>query len=154
MDHCTSALPAFATCGENDFNPTKGPPGAGNFNSTPYVVGYQALNPNAQYIQAQIGAVATAGRNTLQLPPINDIDVTALKRFTITERFKVEFQAQAFNVLNHPQYVGGLINDIAPVGYTGSQVNVLRPQNGDFNKPATQFDSNARTLQLALKFFF
>jgi len=123
-------------------------------NATPYVVAYAALNPNAQYIQAGLGALATAGRNTLQLPAINDIDATALKRFTITERFKVEFQAQAFNVLNHPQYVGGFLNDIAPVGYTGSQVNVLRPQSADFNKPETQFNSNARTMQLALKFFF
>jgi hypothetical protein len=111
-------------------------------------------NPNAQYIQAQVGALATAGRNTLQLRPIDDIDLTALKRFTITERFRVEFQAQAFNVLNHPQWVGGLLNDVKPVQYTGSQVNVLLPQNAGFNKPQTQFLSNSRTMQLALKFFF
>jgi hypothetical protein len=123
-------------------------------NATPYVVAYGAINPNAQYIQAQVGAVANAGRNTLQLPPINDVDVTALKRFTITERFKFEFQAQFFNVLNHPQWVGGFINDVKPVGYTGSQVTVLQPQSANFNQPQTQFLSNARTIQLALKIFF
>ncbi len=122
--------------------------------ATPYVVAYAAINPNAQYIQAQVGALATSGRNTLQLPAINDVDVTALKRFTITERFKVEFQAQFFNVLNHPQWVGGFLNDIAPIGYTGSQVNVLRPQSADFNNPSTQFGGNARTMQLVLKIFF
>jgi len=162
-DLCTSALPSFATCGENDFNAKNGPPGPKNFNSTPYVVAYCACgpavagvptNPNARYIQAQVGALANSGRNTLQLPPIDNIDLTALKRFSITERFKIEFQAQFFNVLNHPQWVGGFLNDIKPVGYTGSQVTVLEPQTANFNNPRTQFLSNSRTMQLALKFFF
>jgi Carboxypeptidase regulatory-like domain len=150
---CTSGLPSFATCGENDFVPGT-TPGPNNFDSRKYVVAYAAKNPNAQYIQAGLGAFATVGRNTLQLAPINDIDMTVVKRFTITERFKIEFQAQAFNLFNHPQYIGGFLNDIAPIGFTGSQVNVLRPQNADFNLPATQFASNARTLQLGLKIFF
>jgi hypothetical protein len=80
--------------------------------------------------------------------------MSALKRITITERFKIEFGAQAFNVLNHPQWVGGFINDVKPVGYTGSQVTVLEPQSANFNRPQTQFLSNARTIQLALKIFF
>jgi hypothetical protein len=151
---CTSALPSFATCGENDFNAKNGPPGKNNFDSTPYVVAYAAINPNAQYIQAQVGALANSGRNTLQLPPIDDIDLSALKRITITERFKIEFGVQAFNVLNHPQWVGGRLNDVAPIQFTGSQINVLTPQSAGFNQPQTQFVSNARTMQLALKFFF
>jgi hypothetical protein len=151
-DLCTSALPAFATCGENDF--AGGTPGPGNFDSRPFVVAYAAKNSAAQYIQAQVGALADVGRNTLQLPAINDIDVTLVKRFSITERFRVEFQANIFNVLNHPQWVGGFLNDVAPIGYTGAQVNVLRPQTADFNLPATQFSSNPRNMQLALKFFF
>lgn len=118
------------------------------------VVGYLALNPKAQYVEAGYGALANVGRNTLQLAPINDIDITALKRFSITERFRIEFQAQAFNVLNHPQYVGGYINDIAPLGFTGSERTVLEPQNGNFNHPSAVFASNARTLQLVLKIIF
>jgi hypothetical protein len=135
---CNSSLPAGATCSSTPAN----------------IVAYAAINPNAQYIQAGLGALANAGRNTLHLDPINDVDITAVKRISITERFRVEFLAQAFNVFNHPQYAGGLLNDIAPVGYTGSEVNVLRPQNPDFNKPASQFLSNARALQLGLKLFF
>jgi hypothetical protein len=119
------------------------------------IVGYKAIDPNSRYVQAGYGARANVGRNTLQLHPINDIDVTAVKRFTITERFKVEFIAGAFNVFNHPQYVGGFINDIAPIGFTGSQRNVLIPSStGNFNFAASQFSSNPRTLQLALKIFF
>jgi hypothetical protein len=124
------------------------------------VVGYLAVNPNAQYITAGYGALANVGRNTLQLGPINDIDMTAVKRFTVTERFKVEFQAQAFNLFNHPQYVGGLLNDVAPFGATGAVRNALIPGNADgtpspfFNNYSTVLASNARTLQLTLKLFF
>jgi Carboxypeptidase regulatory-like domain len=121
------------------------------------VVGYLALTPNAQYVEAGYGALANVGRNTLQLAPINDIDLTALKRFSITERFRIEFQVQAFNVFNHPQYVAGFLNDVAPIpnpGFIGSQRAILEPQSPDFNRPATQFSSNARTLQLALKIYF
>jgi hypothetical protein len=118
------------------------------------VVGYQANSSTAQYIQANYGALADVGRNTLQLNAINDWDVTALKRFTVTERFKVEFQVQALNVFNHPQYVGGFLNDIAPIGYTGFQRSVLEPQSSTFNQPSSVFFSNARALQLALKIFF
>jgi len=135
---CNSSLPAGTACSASPAN----------------IVAYVAKVPSAQYIQAAVGAFATAGRNTLQLHPINDIDVSALKRFTITERFKIEFAAQFFNVLNHPQYVAGFLNDIAPIGFTGSQVNVLRPQSVDFNRPETQFAGNARTMQLAAKIFF
>ena len=135
-------------------------PAAANANPAG-VVGYLAV-PNAQgnigqYVEAGYGALANVGRNTVQLAPINDIDITALKRFTITERFRVEFQVQAFNLLNHPQYVGGFINDIAPIGFTGAERSVLIPTSANtsvFNTPSGEFSSNPRTLQLALKIFF
>jgi hypothetical protein len=122
------------------------------------VVGYLA-QPNqngqiGQYVQAGYGALANVGRNTLQLDPINDLDLTAIKRSTITERFKVEFQAQFFNIFNHPQYIGGLINDVAPIGFTGPERSVLTPGSAVFNNPTQNFASNARTLQLALKIYF
>jgi hypothetical protein len=129
---------------------------AGALNNPDGVVGYLANNPSAQYIQAGYGARANVGRNTLQLPPINDWDVTALKRFAITERFRLEFQVQATNVFNHPQYVGGFLNDVRPPNpaFTGSQRNMLLPANAGFNQASTVFSSNPRTLQLVFKIFF
>ena len=120
------------------------------------VVGYLATNPNAQYIEAGFGALATVGRSTLQLKPINDVDLSALKRFVITERFKIEFRASATNVLNHAQYVGGFLNDVQPPtpNFTGFQRNMLLPNNPSFNNPSAVFSSNPRVLQLALKIYF
>ena len=118
------------------------------------VVGYLAVNPNAQYIQAGYGTFATVGRNTLALNPINDVDVTLVKRFNLAERYKVEFQAQAFNLFNHPQYVGGSINQITSIGFTGAERSMLLPDNASFNRPQDVFASNSRTMQLVLKIFF
>jgi hypothetical protein len=119
------------------------------------VVGYLATNPAAQYVQAGYGALATTGRSTLQLAPINDVDLTALKRFSITERFKIEIRASATNVLNHAQFVGGFLNDVAPAtGFTGFQRSILEPSNPSFNNPSAVFSSNPRALTLVLKLFF
>ena len=116
-------------------------------------VAYLANNPNAYYIMASTGAYATSGRNTLAIRPIDDLDLTAVKRINITERYAFEFQAQAFNALNHPQFVSGKINTIDSAGDTSS-TNFLRPSNAQFNEPDKVFASNARSLQLTAKFIF
>jgi hypothetical protein len=118
------------------------------------VVGYLANNPSAQYIQAGYGALANVGRSTLQLDPTNDVDLTALKRFNITERFKVELRGSASNLFNHAQYIGGFLNDVGAIGFTGTERNMLLPQNGAFNTPSAVFSSNPRQLTLSLKIFF
>jgi len=121
------------------------------------VVGYLATNPTARFIQAGYGVYPNAGRNIMQLRPINDVDLSALKRINLTERVRIEFRASATNVLNHPQYVGGFINDVQPIpspGFIGFQRNMLEPQNPAFNDPTAVFSSNPRTMQLALKILF
>ena len=124
-------------------------------NSSGGVVAYLADDPTAQYIRAGLGARATVGRNTLLTDPINNLDLTAVKRISVTERFKVELNANAFNVFNHPQFVPGSLNDIASIGYTQTGVSsYLQPGSSVFNKPDQTFAGNARTLQLGLKFIF
>jgi hypothetical protein len=117
------------------------------------LVGYQAANPNAQYIEAGAGALANSSRNTLPIRPTNDWDATALKRINFTERYGLEFQANAINVFNHSQYISGFISQINSFGDTGTR-QFLTPQAAQFNQPQLVFPNNARTLQLALKFLF
>lgn len=118
-------------------------------------VAYLVDNPAAGYIEAPKGTLATGGRNTKMLNPIDDVDVTAAKRFNFTERASLEFSARFFNVLNHPQYVGGNINDVAPLGFTGGN-NVLaaEPQSPLFYQLNQVYSSNPRSAVLALKFIF
>jgi hypothetical protein len=115
-------------------------------------VAYVANDSNAYYVQAGMGTLPTAKRNSEPTRPINNFDATAVKRFNITDRYKVEFQAQAYNVFNHSQHVPGAINNINYVTqYVGNYQSV---DNSLFNQPGKAFTANARTMQLALKFDF
>ena len=44
------------------------------------------------------------GRNIVQGPNFWNLDSGLLKDFSLTERFKLQFRAEAFNVLNHPNW--------------------------------------------------
>lgn len=169
---CTSAVPS-AACTLSNLQCTGNPKLDGAGSSCPVgvdvvdnVVGYQALNPKARYIQAQLGALANVGRNTILTPPTNNFDATLVKRFSFTERYKAEFAVQAFNLLNHPQFLpccaagvgpgalGGATNQVTSQGVTGAPRNALEPQRANFNNFSSVFPSEARALQLSLKVFF
>jgi hypothetical protein len=118
-------------------------------------VGYYALDPTAYYVAAAPGALANGGRNTLALRPTNDVDATAIKRINFTERYAFEFQAQAFNLFNHPQFLSGKINTVDSAGDTASGTqSYLNSGSSLFNQPTKAFSSNSRTVQLAAKFIF
>ena len=87
-------------------------------NSSGETVAYLADNSNAKFVNSPQGTLPNAGRNLLTMNPINDIDVTALKRISLMERFNLEFSVRAFNILNHPQYVGEVLySDVLPISY-------------------------------------
>jgi len=117
------------------------------------IVGYVAVNPNAQYIQAANGALATAGRNTLATPRTNNWDLTVVKRFNLTERTNLEFAANGFNIFNHSQFLPGSVNTVNSIGFTAISPFV-RAGNSAFNDPTQTFANNARILQLVAKFNF
>ena len=126
-------------------------------NSAGGVVGYLADNPNARYIQAGAGARATAGRNTLRLPNINNLDFSVFKNFAITEGVKFQVRADLFNAFNHAQYVPGSVNGVEPIAQTStaatSMITVgLNPAL--FNRPDRVFSNNPRIIQLALRLNF
>jgi hypothetical protein len=130
--------------------------------NTGVVVAYVANNPTAQYIRTGIGALANTGRNTLQTPGTNNIDLGIYKNLNITESVKFRFGAQFGNIINHPQFIPGSnpgfglgvndVNGFASVG-TGYKAFVT-PGNANFNNPSAVFASNARTIALMAKFSF
>ena len=135
-----------------------GTPGTGSAvtaikNAAGDTVGYFANNPNAQYIQAGSGALATAPRNTLATPRTNNWDMTVVKRFNTTERTSLELQAQAFNIFNHSQFLPGSVNTVNSIGFTAITAFV-RVNNSAFNDPTQAFSNNARVMQLVAKFIF
>lgn len=139
---CTSALPAGVTCGSSKSNS--------------FLVGYLANNPKAQYITALRGAFANAGRNTVQLPPIDNVDFSVQKRFSVTERVNLSFGANFENLFNHPQFIAGLINDVRSFGNTttAARSSYLNPADPGFLNPAAVFSSNSRIIELVMKVKF
>jgi hypothetical protein len=137
-----------------------GVPGTGS-NATPLtnsagqVVAYIATNPNAQYITANKGVLPTGARNTLPGRPIDNLDLTAVKRFSYKERYKLEFQAQFSNFFNHPQFIAGRLNDVFLDSFNSpSYQTILKPNNPAFDNQESVFSSNPRSIQLVLKFKF
>jgi hypothetical protein len=59
------------------------------------------FNVNAFQITPQF-ALGTCSRNPVRGPSYQDVDMALIKRTTITERFSVDFRAEAFNLTNTP----------------------------------------------------
>jgi Carboxypeptidase regulatory-like domain len=75
------------------------PPNAGNVS---YFTGVFTKPPvNASGMYTRIG---TLSRNKFTGPGYNKVDFSIFKGFSITERVKFDFRAQAYNIFNHPQF--------------------------------------------------
>lgn len=105
----------FTTGGQGGLNPDNRPDlityqrvprrilgGSSNANNLTYFSGTFALPPsNASNVYTRPGNL---GRNTFVGPSYRTWDVGMFKGFHITERVNAEFRAQAYNVLNTPQF--------------------------------------------------
>lgn len=66
----------------------------------------------------------TLGRNTLRGPGIWNVDLSAAKKFNFSETRRLEFRAEFFNSLNHPQF--GLPGSTIGVGGVATITNTQR----------------------------
>ncbi len=87
------------------------------------------------------------GRNALFGPGFHDWDTGMMKDFTMRERFKLEFRADVFNLLNHPQFQNGSFQQ---------NLSTATPVNGITTtiNPAVTRLSSERELQLAVRIMF
>jgi outer membrane receptor protein involved in Fe transport len=99
---------------------------------------YQWFNVSA-FQDAQPYTYGNSGYNALIGPNLVNLDLAVRKVFSITERQKVEFRAEFFNALNHPNF--GLPNSDIDAG-PGAAGTI------------TSLTTNMRTIQLALKYRF
>ena len=129
------------------FNPTT----PGSPNSRPDLVGNLTTNPGNTQEYFNVSALAevptvngvlihpgTLGRNVLIGPGIRTVDLSLFKNFPITERIKLEFRAEAFNIANHPQF-SNPNTDISA---------------GNFGTITSTLLSSERQIQLAARVFF
>ncbi|MGO9258999.1 MAG: TonB-dependent receptor domain-containing protein [Bryobacteraceae bacterium] len=124
-------------------------------NSAGATVAFLINNPAAGYVTVPKGGLSTAGRNTMRMNPIDNIDATIAKNVAIGEKYRLQFAGRFLNIFNHPQYVGGYISDVAPIGFTsGSVHNFTIPSTSLFNEDSQVFSSNPRSIAVSAKFIF
>jgi hypothetical protein len=58
----------------------------------------------ASFANPAAGTIGNVGRDVLYGPNLMAINASVFRRFNITERFKLEFRAEAYNVSNTPQF--------------------------------------------------
>jgi hypothetical protein len=56
------------------------------------------------FCPAPIGQQGSLGRNVLRAFPVNQIDFALRRRFSLSERLKLQIKGEAFNIFNHPNF--------------------------------------------------
>jgi len=118
-------------------------------------IGYTPVDPTARYVLAGAGVLSNLGRNSFRSPGFWTFNLAVYKHIYFTETKSLQFGAQAFNVLSHPNYAlsngnvfsnGGVTTALATQGYA-------LPTDPTFLQPK-QFGGGIRSMILSLKFIF
>ena len=112
------------------------------------------VNPGnpAQYIKVQCfiappaGVLGNAGRNTLTGPGLIDFDMSLVKNTRVSEKFNVQFRAEAFNIFNHPNFA-------TPTNPNRQVFNSSLVRNAAAGR-LTSTANTSRQIQFALKLIF
>lgn len=111
--------------------------------------GLQYLNPAAFTINAP-GTYGDLGRNALRGPGSLQFDASLVRDFSFTERFRLEARAEAFNVINHTNFIAAATGTGIP-GISTSGISLSR-SSSSFGQITSAGDP--RILQFALKLLF
>jgi len=85
-------------------------------------------------------------------PGFHRIDFSVFKQFALTERFRLEFRSEFFNLTNHPNFSNpgfsgnGVTAAPGSLDYTSNQFGVITSTRDGQNDP--------REIQFALKLYF
>jgi hypothetical protein len=108
----------------------------------------QWLNP-AAYTPNPIGTYGNVGRNAARGPGTFNFDVGLSRQFRLREHLSLQARAEAFNLLNHTNFVGGISPGGTVSGFSTLTTNL---SSASFGQPQAAFDP--RILQFAMKLFF
>lgn len=102
------------------------------------------INPAAFAMPAP-GTYGDAGRNLVRAPGLWQMDAALSKTVSLTERFALEFRAEAFNVFNRAQFSSPQANLSSPLTFGAITTPVNQGATGS---------GTPRQFQLALRFGF
>jgi hypothetical protein len=84
----------------------------------------QWINPEAFAIPAA-GTFGNAPRNLARAPGVWQLDTGIGKYLLSSERFRLQFRAELFNVFNHPQYAAPQADFSSGPGVFGSIISTV-----------------------------
>ncbi len=98
---------------------------------------------------------ATLSRNAMRTPGSVLVNMNIIKTFTLTERMKLEYRAEIFNLANHENFnytpQGTTVGASLAAVQSGSVPNFLDYSAG---RPAGDLSTNSRTMRMQVKFIF
>jgi hypothetical protein len=108
--------------------------------------------------------LGNVGRNALRAPAYFQFDMSGMKNFPIGGKFTIQFRADVFNILNHPNFAnpdGGICTSVAaptltsPATCTSPNANFGRVGETIASEDGTQIGGGTnRQIQLSLKLLF
>ena len=113
------------------------------------------FNP-AAFALPPLGQFGTAGRNILRGPAFTQFDLALQKGFKLTERTKIAFGAEAYNLFNHPNFAVPS-NTQSPLTLGGNGDAVFQDAAGNFAKNVGRIFTTVgtgRQIQLDARFTF
>jgi hypothetical protein len=142
-----SGFPYSVSCGCD-------PLGVGQASSRADLINGAAVQPinygiptnqlNLAAFATPVGHIGTLARNAIYGPGATNFDTSFFKDFSLTERQKVQFRAELFNIFNHPQFQNpsAALNNLPFFGQTTSTISTVEG-----------FHTN-RQVQFALRYWF
>jgi hypothetical protein len=108
----------------------------------------------AAFVEAPAGQFGNVGRDTAIAPGIFSINAEVHKNFVMpyNEHHRLQFRAEAFNILNHPNFGGPNANILAGAPIPGQPANAPHLGFGTITSLASGIPM--RQLQLGLKYSF
>ena len=122
------------------------------------VAGYVAQNPAARYVQAELGAQPTVGRNSLDTLGTNTWNMSMSKNTKLSEGTTLQFRVDTFNIFNHRNFslaqptvfqsgvLIGTVNNALSTTYSNVTSDLFLNSN--------QFTGGSRQMQLGVKLIF
>ncbi len=102
------------------------------------------------FCTAPAGQQGTLGRNVLRGLPVWQLDAALRRQFKLTEKLKLQFRAEAFNILNHPNF-GAIQTSLSSANF-GQATNMLNRQLGGISQ--LYQIGGPRSFQFALKLLY
>jgi len=127
------------------------------FNPNMFSLAPNCTGPGLTNCSDTVGQLGTAGRNILTGPPERNWDFSLVKETKLGflgEGGMLEFRAEFFNVLNHPNFGGQGLHTSIFDGANTDHTPFSEPVHGSAGQVTHQLANNQRQIQFALRLEF